>query len=143
MDAHRSTAQRRRRPPRGGALVAFVAALACVLYAALPIVQLAHSHSAHGPDREASSTAPACSHGGHHRHEPAAPSDEPRPADDHDDCRVCLALKLARTGGSPEFSAPAVIGLLPGLPARTPAVDTLPAPAPRLTSAPTRGPPTA
>jgi|GEM_PF-5952214 len=143
MAAHRSAAQHRRRPPRGGALVAFVAALACVLNAALPIVQSAHSHSAHGPDRAASATAPACSHGGHHRYEPAAPVDEPRPADDHDDCRVCLALKLARTGGSPEFSAPAVIGLLAGSPSRTPAADTLPAPEPWLTNATTRGPPRA
>ncbi|MCL4742537.1 MAG: hypothetical protein KJZ54_10085 [Phycisphaerales bacterium] len=141
MAARRSTVERRRRPPRGGSLVAFVAMLACVLYAALPIVQSAHSHAAHGPGREAS--AHACSHGGHHGHEPTAPEDGPSPADDHDDCRVCLALKLARAGGSPEFSAPAVIGLLPASPARTAVGDRLPAPAPSLTSAPTRGPPTA
>ena len=142
MAARRSTHGLRRRPPRGGSLVAFVAMLACLLYAALPIVQSAHSHAAHGPVPDASATVHACSHAGHHSHEPTGPADEPRPVHDHDDCRICLALKMTRMSGTPGFSAAGLIGLLPASIGRALPIDALPAPAPSLTSAPARGPPT-
>ncbi|HRQ72239.1 MAG TPA: hypothetical protein PLU35_04335 [Phycisphaerales bacterium] len=145
MAARRRTGRRDRLASRGGTLTALVALLACVLYAVLPVVQSAHSHAAHGhdPASEPAAAIHACSHGGHHEHGPSEPAEEPRPVQDHDDCRICLALKLARTSGTPEMSAPGLVALLPALPGPIAAADVLPAPAPSLTCAPTRGPPTA
>ncbi|MBC6952987.1 hypothetical protein FBT69_03255 [Synechococcales cyanobacterium CNB] len=119
--------------------------MACVLYAALPVVQAAHSRAAHGrvSPVEPAAVVHACTHDGHHHHQPSEPADEPRPAHDHDGCRVCLAMKLARASGMPEFSAPGVVALLPTSLDRLVPVGALPAPVPSLTSAPPRGPPRA
>ncbi len=146
MTARHDRRRHGRRTLRGGSFVALVAMLACVFYAALPVVQSAHSHASHGHawQGEPSEVVHACGHSGHHQHgQPAEPGDEPRPADDQDGCRICLALKLARTSGAPEMSAPGLVALLPASPGPIAPPDALPAPAPSLTCAPTRGPPMA